>query len=244
MLDIESAPNVAHVWGIWQQNIGINQIMDSGYILCWSAKWLGSKDILFDSVHTNVPAEMLKNIHKLLDEADAVVHFNGTKFDIPTLNKEFLLYGMTPPSPYKQIDLLRVARNQFKFPSNKLNYITQALGIGHKTEKIGHELWIGCMNHEEKAWKTMEKYNKNDVVLLEELYKRLKPWIKGHANYNLYTDAGLVCPNCGSTHHHKRGLYYTNANVYQRYRCSKCGAWFRSNISTGSKRGEKGIYAS
>ena len=237
-LDIETSPNLAHVWGIWQQNIGINQIMDSSYVLCWSAKWAGSKDIIFDSVHNNIPEEMLKSIHKLLDEADAVVHFNGTKFDIPTLNKEFLIYGMTPPSPYKQIDLLRVARNQFKFPSNKLNYITQALGIGKKTEHVGHELWIGCMNHEGRAWKTMEKYNKNDVVLLEELYKRLKPWIRGHANYNLYTDVGLVCPNCGSEKHHKRGVYYTNLSSYQRHVCTKCGTWFRSN-----KAGSKGIYA-
>lgn len=75
---------------------------------------------------------MLKQIHALLNEADAVVHYNGAKFDIPTLNKEFILHGLPPPAPYKQIDLLRTARSQFKFPSNKLDYIAQALDLGKR----------------------------------------------------------------------------------------------------------------
>ena len=130
LLDIESSPNVAHVWGLWQQNVGINQLMESSYVLCWAAKWLGEDEIIFDSVHQSKPKKMLKGIYDLLNAADAVIHYNGTKFDIPTLNKEFLLHHYAPPSPYKQIDLLRVARSQFRFPSNKLDYVAQRLGLG------------------------------------------------------------------------------------------------------------------
>ena len=103
LLDIETAPNTAHVWGLWQQNVSLNQLMESGYVLCWSAKWLGKDWIYFDSIQNKSTKSMLKGIYKLLDEADAVVHYNGKKFDIPTLNGEFLKCGFKPPSPYKQI---------------------------------------------------------------------------------------------------------------------------------------------
>jgi DNA polymerase elongation subunit (family B) len=244
LLDIETAPNVAHIWGLFKQNVGINQIMESSYVLCWAAKWLDEKEIKFSSVQKTNPKRMLLKIWDLLDEADAVIHYNGTKFDIPTLNKEFLLYGLTPPSPYKQIDLLRVARNQFKFPSNKLDYVAQALGLGKKTKHIGHELWIQCMANNPEAWNMMEEYNKNDVTLLEQVYGKLIPWIKIHANYSLHSTSPEVCPNCGGTHYQKRGFYYTHNCQYQRYKCQKCGTWFRSTKSIPKEKGEKFVFAS
>lgn len=238
-LDIETAPNLVHVWGLWQQNVGLPQIIDSGYVLCCSAKWVGEEDVKFYSIFKHGPKQMLKNIHKLLEEADAVIHYNGTKFDIPTLNKEFLLYNLNPPAPYKQIDLLKVARNQFKFPSNKLDYVAKTLGLGQKTKHIGHELWIRCMNNESEAWKQMEEYNKNDVILLEKVYNKLKPWIKGHINYSLYSEYSLVCPNCGSKRYHRRGFQYTNSCKYQRYQCQDCSNWFRGTKSEAPHPGLK-----
>jgi DNA polymerase elongation subunit (family B) len=242
LLDIETAPNVAHVWGIWQQNVAINQLMASGYTLCWAARWIGMTETIFDSVYISSTKSMLTHIHSLLDEADAVIHYNGTKFDIPTLNKEFLLHGLTPPSPYKQIDLLRVARNKFKFPSNKLDYVAQVLGLGKKTKHIGHELWVGCMNDDPECWKMMQEYNIQDVLLLEKVYHKLKPWIANHANYALHSTDGLCCPNCGSDSYQKRGVYYTHNCQYQRYRCSRCGTWFRSTKNITIKK-DKFVYA-
>jgi len=232
LLDIETSPNLAHVWGLWQQNVGLNQLLESSYTMCWAAKWLGEKEVFFDSVHVSKPLKMLKGIYDLLNDADAVIHYNGTKFDIPTLNKEFLLNGYTPPAPYKQIDLLRVARSQFRFPSNKLDYVAQRLGLGKKTDHEGHTLWVKCMNKDPIAWKTMEKYNKQDVVLLEAVYNRMLPWIKHHPNHNLYqTDD--VCPSCSSVNIARRGVATSTIGVYQRYRCGDCGAWSQSKKSLG-----------
>jgi len=202
--------------------------MESSYVLCWSAKWYGDDNILFSGVNTVKPKAMLVKIYDLLSQADAVIHYNGTKFDIPTLNKEFLLFGMTPPAPYKQIDLLRVAKNQFRFPSNKLDYVAQALGLGKKTKHIGHELWIQCMAKNKEAWAMMEEYNRNDVVLLEKVYDKLKPWIKHHANHGVYED-GLCCTNCASVRFQRRGWAYSQAHKYQRYQCSDCGTWFKAS---------------
>lgn len=224
LLDIESSPNTAHVWGLWQQNVSINQLMESSYVLCYAAKWLGEKEMFFDSVHKSKPKKMLKGIHGLLNDADAVIHYNGTKFDMPTLNKEFLLHSFNPPSPYRQIDLLRTVRSNFRFPSNKLDYVAQRLGLGKKQAHEGHELWVKCMNGDKDAWKRMEKYNIQDVVLLENLYNSLLPWIKSHPNQNLFKD-GHVCPTCGSESLQKRGTNISITGTYQRYQCKGCGSW-------------------
>lgn len=240
LLDIESSPNTAHVWGLWQQNVSINQLMESSYVLCYAAKWLGEEDIYFDSVHQSKPKSMLKGIHGLLDSADAVIHYNGTKFDIPTLNKEFLLNKLLPPSPYKQIDLLRVVRSNFRFPSNKLDYVSQRLGLGQKHAHEGHDLWVKCMNGDKDAWKRMEDYNIQDVVLLEGLYNNLLPWIKNHPNQNLFSES-VCCPTCGQHNLQKRGTAVSSTGTYQRYQCKSCGTWSQGNKSLKKSVEVKGL---
>jgi len=242
LLDIETAPNLVHVWGLWKQNVAVNQVIAAGYVLCWAAKWYGQKDVQFDSVYQSKPEKMLKRIHALIDEADGVIHYNGQSFDMPTLNKEFLVAGMTPPSPYKQVDLCRVARDQFRFPSNKLEYIAKALGLGEKTKHEGHELWIKCMNNDPEAWQRMETYNRNDVALLEEVYERMRPWIKQHPNHGLIDESGLpTCPNCGSGHLQRRGWFHTTVSKYARLQCRQCGKWCRDPASETPKEDRANI---
>lgn len=226
LLDIETAPNVAYVWGLFKENIPLQRLVDSGYVMCWSAKWYGSSEIMFDSVFQSKPRVMLKRIHNLIDEADVIVHYNGNSFDIPTLNKEFLLNKMTPPSPAKQIDLLIVSKQRFRFVSNKMDYVAQALGVGKK-KPTTFELWIKCMNKDAEAWKTMEDYNKEDVLILERIYEAYRPWIKHHPNSAIYSGEPFTCPTCGSTHVVKRGFCYTVHGKFQRFVCSDCGSWAR-----------------
>lgn len=233
LLDIETAPNVAYVWGLWKENVNLERLISSGYVLSWAAKWFGDDDILFDSIQKSRPRNMLRRIHKLLSAADVVVHWNGTSFDIPTLNKEFLLAGMTPPSSYKQIDLITTARRRFRFTSNKLEYVAQHLGVGKKMKHSGFQLWVKCMNKDPEAWLEMEAYNKMDVEILERVYESFRPWIKNHPNVALYhaeTDSA-VCPACGGSHLQKRGFSLTNSLRYQRYSCSDCGTWSRSRAA-------------
>ena len=233
-LDIETSPNVAHVWGIWQQNVGLSQLLESSYTLCWAAKWQGGKEVMFDSVYQSTPRQMVRRIHALIEQADMVVHYHGTSFDIPTLNKEYLLHHLPPPSPVKELDLLKIVRSKFRFPSNKLDYVAQRLGLGKKYNHEGHTLWIKCMNDDPSAWAEMEKYNRHDVVLLEELYKVLLPWMKGHLNHSTFT-ASPVCPNCGSPDNQRRGYAWTGAGQYQRYQCKECKTWYRGTVNQQKK---------
>lgn len=230
MLDIETAPAIAHVWNLFKENIPLDRLMESGYTLCWAAKWYGEKEIFFDSLHQSGPKTMARGAHKLLGEADAVVHFNGQRFDIPTLNREFILHDLKPPAPYKQIDLLKVARKNFKFQSNKMEYIVKVLGIGEKYKHAGYQTWVGCMNNDPVSWADMKTYNIHDVIMLERIYDEFKPWIQGHPNHSVY-GGELVCTNCGGKRLVKRGYQFTATAKYQRFLCRDCGTWCRSGRS-------------
>lgn len=243
LLDIETSPNRAYVWGLFNVNIAINQIEESGETLCWAAKWLGEKEVMFSSIMDG-KKKMLRQIYKLLEEADVVIHYNGSRFDIPTLAKEFVLMGWAPPAPFQQVDLLSVVRKRFKFPSNKLNYVSQALGLGEKVAHRGLDLWKECMAKEKEAWKEMETYNIQDVNLLEKLYEKLKAWITGHPNYALFSDGEKpVCPNCGSEHLQRRGFHRTKTMTYQRFQCQDCHAWSKERTATMDKEQKKSVLA-
>lgn len=231
-VDIETSPNLAYVWGLFKQNVAISQIEEAGEVICFAAKWLGSDEILYYSLHHDGKQEMLNAAYNLLSEADAVVHYNGARFDIPHLNREFILAGMTPPAPFAQIDLLRTVKSKFRFVSNKLDFVSQALGIGAKTSHTGFQLWLDCLAGDEEAWGLMREYNKQDVVITENLYTRLLPWIQPHPAVPLFdtetpTSGDPLCPNCGGDTLKPRGRAYTSVSVFQRYRCDDCGKWSR-----------------
>ena len=224
LLDIETAPLTCYSWGLYKQNINPDNVIEQGYTLCWAANWLGQKEVLFSSLPKEGRKEMILGIHSLLDEADAVIHYNGTKFDIPTLNHEFLFEGLDPPSPYFEIDLLKTARQRFRLPSNKLDYVARPLGLQGKVKHMGLKLWHDCMEGCPKAWRVMERYNKQDVNLLEDVYNRFLPWVKQHPNWGHYVSGEVVCAKCGSGRVKKNGIERSTIVPYQRYKCTDCGS--------------------
>ncbi len=176
-LDIETTPMQVYTWGLWDQNISIDQIIKSTEILCFGARWLGEKKVIFKSTHHDGKEEMLKELHKLMDEADVLVGWNSAAFDHKHINREFLENKMAPPSPTKDLDLMSVTKANFQFPSNKLDYVAQKLGVGAKVKHSGFKLWLDCMAGDSKAWKNMKEYQIQDVNLLLDLYDLLLPWL-------------------------------------------------------------------
>ena len=227
-LDIETAPTLAYTWSLFPKYINIHDVTKPGYTLCWAAKWEGDREVQFGK-HTE--KSHLENIWALLDEADAVVHYNGTRFDIPTLNREFVLANLPPTSHYHQIDLLKTVRRNFRFQSNKLDFVAQQLGLGAKTQHKGMALWHGVMADNIADWKMMERYNRQDVQLTQKLYKKLLPWIHNHPNVGMWVvdPKAPVCPTCGSQNMQKRGSQTnTKTQSYDRYKCMKCHTPARS----------------
>jgi DNA polymerase elongation subunit (family B) len=232
VVDIETAPHLAHVWGLWDQNVGLSQIADVGHVLCWAAKWVGERDVEYRSEHHDGHEAMVRRAWELFNDADAVVGYNSRSFDVKHLRREFVLAGLTPPSPHKDIDLITTCRTQFKFASNKLEHVASELGLGHKVKHSGFELWLGCLRGDEAAWREMRRYNIQDVKLTEKLYLRLLPWIKNHPHHGLYlAEHRPVCQNCGGNDLQRRGHSQTTLGRYQRFHCGTCGAWSRGRHS-------------
>jgi hypothetical protein len=224
-LDLETSPNLAHVWGLWQQNVAITQLEKSTEVICWGARWLGSDKVMFKSQHHHGKEKMLDELHKVMNEADVLIGWNSAAFDSKHIKREFIENGYLPPSPWKELDLMRVVKSQFKFPSNKLDYVAQKLGVGAKVQHSGFQLWLDCMAGNAKAWVEMKEYQIQDVNLLVDLYDILLPWIDNHPHVGAAQDNPESCRNCGSDNIIKAGKKILNAGAYQRFQCKNCGRY-------------------
>ena len=231
-LDIETSPNAAHVWGLFQQNVSLSQLMEVAEMMCFAAKWRGSKKVEFHSgryAPDGDASAMVKAAHAFLDEADVVVHWNGRRFDVPHLNREFKEAGLAPPSPFKQLDLLDTVRKRFKLPSNKLAYVSEWLGLEGKVSHEGHGLWVKCLAGDAAAWRRMRTYNKRDVTLLEAIHDDLMPWLVGAPNVALHDGLeGDRCRVCASEDLRREGYAYTKQGKFRQYQCRQCNSWSRS----------------
>lgn len=247
ILDIETAPLVSYTWGLFDQNVALNQIVEDWSILSYAAKWLDEKKVFYadqrGAKNVRNDKELLKGIWKLMDEADIILGQNSNSFDIKKLNARFLLNGMKPPSSYKKVDTMRIAKKHFAMTSNKLEYMADKL-CTHKKLKHkqfgGFDLWKECLAGNKKAWKQMELYNIHDVLATEELYRKLQPW-DNSINYNLYTDLKSTICSCGNKTFNKNGYAYTSAGKFQRYSCAKCGAETRTKSNLFSKAKRKSL---
>jgi len=181
-LDIETAAMLVNVFQLKQHGwIAPHNIKEQSYTMCYAAKWKGNPEIDFTTTARG-HKRMLERVHSLLEEADGVVHYNGKKFDMRTLNAEFLLHGLPPMKNYPvQIDLLPLIRRTFLLPAYSLDFVCQYLGLGKKVKNPAG-LWDACREAryypKDKCWEKMERYNTHDIRLLERLYKHVRPWFR------------------------------------------------------------------
>src|ERR1019366_4802331 len=169
VLDIETSPCTAYVWGFKEQYVNVKQMKTDWYIMAFGAKWLGdpaSKVMYWDTRNARKAGDdkaLLREAWKLLNEADVVITQNGEKFDSPKLNARFMLNGMRPPKPYRHIDTYKLVRRVAAFTSNGLDYLTQKFCTKYK--KLSHSaypglsLWTECIAGNKKAWAAMKEYN-------------------------------------------------------------------------------------
>lgn len=221
-LDIETKPATAYVWRMWDENITPEQLIDEGGMICFCAHWLGSKEYLFYSDWTHGHAAVVKAMHALLNEADAVITYNGDKFDLPKLRGEFLRAGLKPPPPLTSIDVLKTVK-KLGFVMNRLAYVGPLLKVGAKVKHEGFSLWKDVMGGKPRAQARMQKYCIQDVRLLVRLYNTVRSYIPNHPY--LARVESYRCGACGSKHLQSRGIRRTKAFMIQRLQCQKCGAW-------------------
>jgi len=237
-IDIELKPILAQVWALWDQNVGLNQIQEDWSILSYCAKWKGSDEVIYEDLQGSEDFEddskLLSNLWKLLNEADIVVGQNSKRFDVKKINSRLVLNGYPKPSTFRQIDTMLIAKAQFGFTSNKLQYMTDKLCTKYKKldhgKFAGHLLWSECMKGNPEAWSEMRDYNINDVLSLEELYDILSSWDSTLPNFDVYVDEIL-----DMSVWEEDGFHYSNIGKYKRYRNKITGQQKRSRVNLLSK---------
>ncbi len=247
LFDIETTPMQVFVWGLFgNKYINHDNIVKDWNVLSWAGKWL-FEDKIFGEVLTPKEAvkgddkRIIRGIWDKFNEADIVIAHNGNKFDIKKLNTRFILTGLKPPTQYRKIDTLRVAKGSFAFSSNRLDYLGKMIENKQKIE-TNFKLWTDCLEGKQDALDKMMKYNLMDVELLEDVYLELRAWIRPHPNMGLYLEAdsrhgAFACPNCGKMHDPKKvqwnGVYSTNISQFRTFRCDgeRCGAIIRTRNS-------------
>lgn len=240
VFDIETSPITAYVWGLKDQNIGLNQIVNDWSVMAWGAKWLNrpASEVMYADTTGLSEKRLLQRIWELLDQADVVITQNGKSFDSRKLNARFIHYGLTPPRPYKHIDTYLLVKAAADFTSNKLEYLTDKLCVKYK--KLSHSkfpgmsLWTECIKGNKEAWREMKRYNIHDVLSTEELYNVVKAW--GPKNMPKLFIALSVCSSCGSKAQ-RRGTELVGKTLVQRIRCNNplCGKWGTESLKKGFK---------
>lgn len=239
-IDIETRPSEVYAWGLRDQNIGLSQIIRPGGLLMFGAQKYGSKTV---EAHADWDGyeQMVKRSHEIYDAADYIVTFNGVRFDNKHLRAAWAELGLAPPSPWRDIDLFKTV-GKFQWPSRKLAFVCQKLGVDHKTDPGGFETWDHILRGDEKqreiAQRRMIRYCKNDVKITTQLFQRLLPWIDGlnvplisGGNDEDMSQAVATCTRCGGQQIQRRGWAYTTTYRYKRYQCMGCGGWMKDKKS-------------
>lgn len=233
--DIETSPYLSYTWGLWQQNIGLEQIVEDRTILSVGYKFLGEATEFRSTGGRGISRvrddrALCKWLAEKLDATDILVGQNSADFDIRVVNARLIEHGIAPYSPVRMVDTKKVAKKVAAFASNRLEWLDRVVNHGEgkdqHVEFIGQKLWNAVLKDDPRAWKVMERYNLRDVLKTERLYKNLLPWISNHPNVAVYSGEAFKCPNCGGKTE-KRGVHYSQAAAYQQYHCLKCGKWSR-----------------
>lgn len=229
IIDIELRPGTAYFWQPKTEWIAPHMVTEKPSMICFDAKWLGQRTHIFRSVWKHGRVDMIAEARRLMDEAHIVIGYNSRGFDVKHLNREIIQAGLGPPSDHFDVDLIRTARSRFKFPYNSLNEVCRDLNLDLKLEHTGFDLWRDVMDGCPKAQRLMERYNRTDVEVTEGLYCRLRPWIDGHPNVNLFRAERVSgCSTCGSPNVEHDGFHYTPTRAYARFMCGDCGSRSRA----------------
>lgn len=241
LYDIELSPDIVYTWPGKMYDQTIIKVIKHWEILSIAYKWLGEKEVHCISKQNCIDDQvMMKRFWHILNEADIVIAHNGIDFDNKKVRARYLKHGIAPFSPFKSIDTLKFSRSTFGLTSHRLNDLAEYLDLGSKIKHNGFDMWEDVMANKAAAWTKMREYNKHDVVLLEKVYLKLRPWMDKHPH--IATDSIAACTACGSSHLQRRGWGINDQGKYARVQCMSCGHWCREKaIEEKSKNTIKNI---
>jgi uncharacterized protein YprB with RNaseH-like and TPR domain len=222
--DIETTPLKVWTFSAGRKAyIHHGSVVEGSYedIICAAWKWGHEKKVhcMDWGLQKQNSSKLVLTLSKELEEADLIVGHNADKFDWRMLNTLRLRYGLPSINwELKSEDTLKQMRKYFKLPYYNLDYLTSTLGVGKKGDMCLQD-WVNIIDHKDsKSLDKMVKYCKNDVLVLQKLYERIKPYLK--PKLNMYkTQQERVCPVCGSIDTVRNGTRVINGKVFQQYHC-------------------------
>lgn len=235
--DIETAPMDTHLWRPNQQWIPHEMLNEDSFMLTWSAKWLEKGKVFDDSITpeeaTNRDdSRIVASLATHMREAEVVIAHNAKRFDQPRVNGRLMVLNQEPLTPVRVVDTLALARKSFDLAYNSLDYLADILFDDHKI-KTEFDLWRRVVRGDQKAIDKMVRYNRKDVRLLEKVFLRMRPYVRGLPRMAIpERDREHACPHCASANLQKRGFHDTNVSRFQTWQCNKCGRYSRTYRGT------------
>lgn len=224
--DIETSPIFGWFWRTGKAYVNHSQILTDKKIICVSYKWQYEDEVHTLKWNKGDDKKLLKDFIKVLGEADEIVAHNGDRYDIKELRTRAIIQGELMFPKYRTFDTLKKARKYFNFSSNKLDYLGEVLNVGRKLEHEGIKLWLDVCDGNEKALQRMIDYCEQDVILLEDVFQVLSPYVDHNTNHAVQVGGYAEkwkCPNCTSE---KVSLSHTDTTplgyIRRHMKCKPC----------------------
>ena len=237
--DIETSYNIVKAWRIgYNINLNMDDIIQERAIITIAYKWEGEEDVTVLSWNKGCDKEIIKDFVKVMAEADELVGHNVDRYDTKFIMARALKHNIPVLPKYQSTDTLKLAKKHFMLNSNKLDYIAQYLGIGHKTKHRGMEMWDDIiLRNDPKALEEMIEYNVQDVFLTEQVYHKLMEYSLPKVNHaSKQTGDKHTCPQCGSNHAELHKTYISSSGTKTRLmNCLNCSTNFTINNTNYTK---------
>ena len=131
------------------------------------------------------------------------------------------------------IDTWLIARYKMKLNSNRLDTIAKHLQLDVQKTSLDGPTWVRAMSGDKDAIKYIIDHCIHDVLVLEQVYLRLRPLMTNHPNISLIDSERTAngkfipddgtCPACASQKTWNNGKVATLRRLWQRRTCGECG---------------------
>lgn len=181
---------------------------------------------------------VLRAFEPIYMQADAILHYNGIRFDEPYVNTRRIIHGMDTLPRKPRIDLLYTAKSTLRMRSKSLDRVAKLLGTTEQKSPVMGKHWVRAMSGYKASLQYIVRHCRADVLVLEEVYMRLRGRVYNHPRVSTVA----ACRFCGGEVI-KRGFALTALkNRPQKVQCKVCRAYdqrvvpLKEQIATYTKK--------